>query len=252
MFEQSSSRRRVLLPVCHWVGVYPLAAEHHSPQRRMWRTQRSRLLWKHHESLLKSSPLYIHAAFYLGNIKAKKGPKFHSYVSKGFSHQAPPYFHFSRWNHPWATFVALWNCWTNFNTKTDSHSSRWYLRDGAQITAQSRTLTEKFGTSNDNFTFCPSGQMQRVHGDGCSVVCLVSPTFLQPCRENSGLTNTWFDLIQTKAQLEKMWNSSKGYFNFHYVLMAPKQNTCAFPLGSVNVSLLFLSFSCEMNDCLGV
>lgn len=76
MFEQSSSRRRVLLPVCPWVGVYPLAAEHHSPQRRTWRTQRRRLLWKHQESLWRSSPLYIHAAFYWGNIKAKKGPHF--------------------------------------------------------------------------------------------------------------------------------------------------------------------------------
>lgn len=42
---------------------------------------------------------------------SKKGPRFHSYVFKVFSHQTPPYLHFYSWNPPWPTFFALWNCW---------------------------------------------------------------------------------------------------------------------------------------------
>lgn len=107
MFEQSSSRRRVVLPVCPWVGVYPPAAEHCSPQSRMWRTQRSRLLWKHQEWVTFEIQYCLHQrGSYLGSIKEKKNRAqiwytcFRSVFTAGTFMSS-----FSRW--VWANFSPL-------------------------------------------------------------------------------------------------------------------------------------------------
>lgn len=155
-----------------------------------------------------------------------------------------------RWNRLWATFFSPWNSWSNFN-KTQSHSSGWHWKDAARVAAQSGSLTEKFGTSNDNVTFWPSSRVQRVHGDSCSLVCILSATFHLPRRENSGLTNTWFDL--TEAQLGKMWIPTKCYFIFESFEWPLDQNTCVISpqTSSLNASVLFLFFICELGECLG-
>lgn len=86
MFEQSSCRRRVLLPVCPWVGVYPPAAQPGSPQRRMWRTQRSRLLWKHQNWVTFEIQYCLHQrGSYLGSIKEKNRAQILIYFKSVFT-----------------------------------------------------------------------------------------------------------------------------------------------------------------------
>lgn len=121
MFEQSSSRRRAVLPVCPWVGVYPRAAERRSPPRRRWRTQSSRLLWKHQEGVRLEIPHCLHQrGSYLGSIKEKyRAQIWYIHVSEARLQQAPSWVHF-----PDQCGRISRLCWNSSN-ETQSPSSSW-------------------------------------------------------------------------------------------------------------------------------